>query len=82
MKNLRRLGATVALTCFVGLSAFAGQLETPPCAPPEPGQLETPPCAAVHTTPDESGAPVSNAADNYSITEVALNVWQSVLSLV
>jgi hypothetical protein len=88
MKDLRKLGAAVALTCVLGVTAFAGQLETPPCAPPEPGQLETPPCAVVQTTPDESGAarqigtqPVSNAADVYSLAEVALNVWQSALSL-
>jgi hypothetical protein len=88
MKKLRKLGAAVALTSLLGLSAFAGQLETPPCAPPEPGQLETPPCAAVQTTPDEFGAstqigtqPASNAADIYSFAGLALNIWQSALPL-
>jgi hypothetical protein len=46
MKNLRKLGAAVALTIVMGLSAFAGQIDTPPCPIPEPGQIETPPCAA------------------------------------
>ena len=38
MKNLKRLGTTtVALTFVLSLSAFAGQISTPPCAPPDPG---------------------------------------------
>jgi hypothetical protein len=46
MKHVRKLGATVVLTFVLALSAFAGQVETPPCVAPVPGQVETPPCAA------------------------------------
>ena len=46
MKNIKRLGASVVLTFVLGLSAFAGEVLTPPCAPPEPGEVLTPPCTA------------------------------------
>ncbi len=45
MKNLKRLGVAVALTIVLGLSAFAGETMTPPCAPPVPGETSAPPCA-------------------------------------
>jgi hypothetical protein len=41
MKDLRKLGAAVILTCVLGLTTFAGQTMTP-CPPPEPGQTMTP----------------------------------------
>lgn len=46
MRNLRKLGAALALTFVLGLSAFAGQIEAPPCPVPQPGQVDTPPCSA------------------------------------
>lgn len=54
MKNLRKLGATVALTCALAVSAVAGETSTPPCAPPEPGETSTPPCSAA---PGDIGTP-------------------------
>ncbi len=85
MKSLKRLGVTVALTFVLAVFAFAGETSTSPCAPPDPGITETPPCAVAQLTPDDSLAPgqtstppTSNAS---SVTEVALDLLQSVLSL-
>lgn len=87
MKNLRKLGVAVLLTCVLALSAFAGEIPTPPCAP---GQIDTPPCAAVRsdtgtpaeasTAPGEMGGPTS-ASNETSFTEFAANVLLNVLPL-
>jgi hypothetical protein len=89
MKNLRKLGAAVALTCALGLSVFAGQTDTPPCSP-EGGQTSTPPCSAApsdmgttseaSTRPGDMGTPTV-ASSETSFTEIAANVLLNVLSL-
>jgi hypothetical protein len=88
MKNLKRLGATAALTFVLAVAAFAGEIPTGPCAPPEPGEMNSPPCAAAQMTPGDylapgetSAPPASNAGDAYSVTEVAIDLLQSVLSI-
>jgi hypothetical protein len=43
MQNLKRLGTAVALTFVLSLSAFAGEIGSPPCAP---GEIGSPPCSA------------------------------------
>jgi hypothetical protein len=80
MKNLKRLGAAIALTFVLGLSAFAGEIETPPCAPPEAGDISTPPCAAQMSSYD-SGAQrelntpsAANTVDIVSVVDAALNL--------
>ena len=70
MKNLKRLGVSVTLMCVLAVAAFAGEVNSPPCAPPEPGILNTPPCDAA-----------SNAGDAASVTEVAIDLLQSALLL-
>ena len=81
MKNLKRLSAAVLLTFVLSLSAFAGEIPTPPCAPPDPGQMSTPPCAAAPMTPDDSAAPgevgtppASNTLDIVSVVDAAMNL--------
>jgi hypothetical protein len=89
MKNLRKLGAAVALTCALGLSVFAGQTDTPPCAPPEPGQIDTPPCTAAPSdmgTPTEATAPgdidtPTLASSETSFTKIATDVLLNFLPL-
>jgi len=73
MKNLKRLGAAIALTCVLGLSAF-GQM----CVP---GQAQTPPCAAAQPVPGDaappgqaSTPPAANALDILSVAEAAMNL--------
>jgi hypothetical protein len=73
MKAVQKLGATVVLTFLLALSAFAGQIETPPCAAPVPGQIETPPCAITPGDIDTPGftspAPASLATPRVASSE-------------
>lgn len=88
MNSLKKLSAAVVLTFVLGVSVFAGQISTPPCAPPEPGQISTPPCADAQPAPDDpatpgqiSTPPASNTVDMYLVTEAAMNVLQSMLTV-
>jgi len=70
------------------MAAFAGEVSSPPCAPPDPGEVSSPPCAAAPTIPDDSAtqdqmstAPASNVGADYSASDVALELLQSVLSI-
>ncbi len=88
MKNLKRLGVSATLMFVLSVVAFAGETQSPPCAPPEPGETQSPPCAAAQMIPGDSLAPgetsappASNAGDGSSVTEVALDLLQSVLLL-
>jgi hypothetical protein len=90
MKNLRKLGAAVVLTCVLGLPALAGETSTPPCAPPNPGETSTPPCASAFgdmgtpaeasTTPGDMGGPTLGSNET-SLTEFAASVLLNALSL-
>jgi hypothetical protein len=82
MKNLRKLVAAAALTCVLALSAFAGEIPTPPCAPPEPGQIDTPPCAVAPgdmETPTASTVPGDMGMPTF--TEIAADVILTCLPL-
>lgn len=85
MKNLRKLGAAVALTCVLGLPALAGETSTPPCAPPDPGETSTPPCATafgnIDTPTGESAAPGDMGNGGTSLTEIAADVLLNILPL-
>jgi hypothetical protein len=80
MNSLKRLSAAVALTFVLGVSAFAGEISTPPCAPPAPGDINTPPCAAQAISDDSTAPgqtdtpPASNAIDMPSFAEAAMNL--------
>ena len=76
MKNLRRLGISITLLCVLAVAAFAGDTNSPPCAP---GDTSSPPCASAQMAPDDSVAtgtvnspPASEV--EISITEVALDL--------
>jgi len=88
MKNVKRLAVSVTLMLVVAVAVFAGETNSPPCSQLEPGQVGTPPCAAASMTPGDSAAPgetnappASNAGTEFSITDVAIDLLQSVLSL-
>jgi type 1 fimbria pilin len=70
MKNLRKLSAGVALTLALALTAFAGEIPTPPCAPP--GQIDTPPCSVVPGDMNTSEA-TSTAPSDYGTAKLANN---------
>lgn len=87
MKNLKRLGVSVTLMFVLAMAAFAGETNSPPCAPPDPGETNSPPCAAAQTAPDDSVAPGETSSppasngETSSITEAAIDLLQSVLSI-
>ena len=63
MRNLRKLSAATVLTLAFTLSAFAGEVLTPPCANPAPGQVDTPPCAAAPGDMDTLGLTSTTSGD-------------------
>ena len=86
MKTLKRLSLTAALTTVLAVSAFAGEIQTPPCAPPEPGETHSPPCATAQSAPDNSATPGQtdtppSSSDTVSFADVAVDDVQSVLML-
>jgi hypothetical protein len=88
MTTLKRLGLSVTLISVFAMAAIAGEIPSPPCAPPAPGEVSSPPCAAAQMTPDDSAtpdqmstAPASNVGADYSASDVAVELLQSVLSI-
>ena len=89
MKTLCKLASVLVLTLVLGLPAYAGQTDTPPCPPPEPGQTDTPPC---QVAPGDMGDPsnlstataanlsTATAADE-AFTEIMTEVLESMLSI-
>jgi len=83
MKNLKLLGISVTLLSVLSMTAFAGDTSSPPCVP---GDTSSPPCAMAQITPDEpesteTVAPASTSGSAYSVSEVAVDLLQSVLLL-
>lgn len=78
MKNLKSICAVIALTVSLSLSAYAGQMTTTLTDPPPPpsatadGQISTTVAGQMQTGGSE---PVD------SVTQTALNLLQSVMSL-
>ena len=86
MKNLKRLGVSVTLMLVLAVAVLAGETNAPPCA--APGETNAPPCAVAQLTPEDavapgetSSPPASNAGDGSSVTELALDLLQSMLLL-
>ena len=86
MKNLRRLGLSLTLISVLAMAAFAGETNSPPCAPPEPGETNSPPCAAAQMTSDDNAATgeigATAPSDTPSVVEVAMEALQGALFLV
>ncbi len=76
MKNLRALCASVVLALALTTPALAGTMHTPVATPPPPA-----PQGDIHTgvTDQENAGDEATASD--SVTEIALSLLQSVLSL-
>jgi hypothetical protein len=86
MKSLKRISAVVALTIIsLGLSAVAGQTQSPPCGSNDPGETHSPPCATYQITNDDSATPggVTTPPDStdYIITQAAVDFVENVLTL-
>jgi hypothetical protein len=73
------------LTLTIALSAFAGEIPSPPCAPPDPGEIPSPPCSATQNVSDDATAQAQAitraTSDDLSVTTVTVDVLQAVLSL-
>jgi hypothetical protein len=85
MKNLRKLGGATVLACVLSLSASAGEILTPPCAPPEPGQIPTPPCAE-QQAPGDIETPTAESTTQGDLgtptfTEIAADIILNFLPL-
>jgi hypothetical protein len=75
MKNLKRLGVSATLIFVLSVVAFAGETQSPPCAVAQMTQDDS-------LAPGETSSPsASNAGDASSVTEAALDLLQTVLSL-
>jgi hypothetical protein len=85
MKNLKRFCVAIALTLTIALSAFAGEIPSPPCAPPDPGEIPSPPCSVTQNVSDDATAQAqaitTATSDDLSVTTVTVDVLQAVLSL-
>jgi hypothetical protein len=85
MKNLKRLCVAIALTLTIALSAFAGEIPSPPCAPPDPGEIPSPPCSVTQSVSDDAASQTQATAtvtsDDLSVTTVTVELLQTVLSL-
>jgi hypothetical protein len=81
MKNLKRLGATFALTFLLGMAAFAGETNAPPCTPPIPGETNAPPCSGGQMAGDISGIVSTPPASDsgYLVAEAAVTLFESLL---
>ena len=85
MKNLKRLCMAMALTLTIALSAFAGEIPSPPCPPPDPGEIPSPPCSVTQNGSDDATAQTQATttvtSDDLSVTTVTVDLLQTVLSL-
>jgi hypothetical protein len=82
MKTLCKLAGVLALTLVLGLPAYAGQTDTPPCVSPQPGQTDTPPC---QVAPGDMGGPsnlLTATAPDEPLTEIMTEVLESMLSII
>jgi hypothetical protein len=87
MKNLKRLGVSFTLMCVLAVVALGGETSAPPCAT-EPGETQSPPCAAAQMLPGNSvdpgqtsTPPAASAGTEFSVSDMALSLVQSVLSI-
>jgi hypothetical protein len=80
MKTLRKLTSVLVLTLMLGLPAFSGETDTPPCTSTDPGETHTPPCSGTPTGDmgDPSTPSTAMAADD-TFTEIATEVLESML---
>jgi hypothetical protein len=85
MKTLKRVCIAFALTFTIGYSAFAGEIQSPPCAP---GEIQSPPCSVAQDAADDSTAPGQTntppsvvISDEYSVGELAIEIAQHWLSI-
>ena len=50
MEKLKRLIVSLTLVSVLAISAFAGEIQSPPCAP---GEIQSPPCSSAPLLTDD-----------------------------
>ena len=86
MERLTRLILSLALAFALATTALAGEVLTPPCAPPDPGEVLTPPCAAAQQASDDesaAGQTITAASENSTdfLSKAALELLGITLSV-
>jgi hypothetical protein len=83
MNHLKRLVVSLSLISVLTVTAFAGEIQTPPCAP---GEMQTPPCSSaplIADDPVDEGQPSTPpAGDTIDLSSVAADVISVLLVLV
>lgn len=79
MNNVQRLCASVALTLALTVSVFAGQIDIGKTPPPPPTSVTA--AGQIDTGVASSDATPNGETTAESLTEITLNLLQSVLAL-
>ena len=86
MKSLKRLYVATTLALAIAVSAFAGEIPSPPCAP-DAGSTSLPPCSVAQIVGDDSAtqnqaaSTASGTTSDYSINDATVDVLLAALSL-
>lgn len=85
MSNPKRPIITLCLMSVLTVTALAGEMQTPPCSPPDPGEIQSPPCATAQlatdapTNPGETPTPAT--AEEVMISTIADAAIRALLSV-
>ena len=75
MNNPKRLVVTLCLMSILTVTALAGEMQAPPCSPPDPGEIQSPPCSTAQLATDDptnpGETPVPPTAETVVITTIA-----------
>lgn len=86
MNNLKRLVVTFCFISILAITALGGDVQSPPCQPPEPGDVQSPPCSSAQLTTDDPTNPGETqappAAETVVITTIADAAVGALLSLI
>jgi hypothetical protein len=85
MSNPKRLVVTLCLMSVLSVTALAGEIQSPPCSPPDPGEIQSPPCSTAQLTTDDptntgetEPLPAPDTVVITSIVDAALGAFLSV----
>jgi hypothetical protein len=81
MKKLKQLSLATALTFMLATGAFAGTIDTPAVQPPPPPPPDSSSSVATPGDMETPGVTQGPGLASDSVTEVALSLLQSVLSV-
>ena len=65
MTNMKKLSLAISLTIALAGTAFAGEMNSPPC--PNPGEMNSPPCSSTPLVTDD---PTDQSATIFSEVEM------------